>query len=490
MSVDGLAKRFSSPEVFQHLESTKTYQFLPFRFSKLDGKVFISNEVGEYLLIEQAEFNDFTSHKLSAASDLYFDLKSKHFLYDDDNTSAPLLLGIKLRTKFQRLRQFTNLHIFVVSLRCDYSCPYCQVSRQSEDKSKFDMSEAVALKGIDFAFRSPSPSIKIEFQGGESLLNFPLIKFIVERAKERNETEMRDLQFVIATNLSYLDDEILDFCNRHNIFISTSLDGPEKLHNKNRPRPGRNGYELTVKSISKVRNTLGPDRISSLMTTTEASLDSVRDIIDEYISNGFNSIFLRPLSPYGFAVKTKAAYKYDVTRWLDFYKEGMEYILELNKKGIPFREDYSSIILTKLLTPYNPGYVDLQSPAGAGISAIVFNYDGYVYASDEARMLAEMGDNHFRLGNLNDNSYEEIIGSPVLLSAIEDSITESAPMCRDCAYQPYCGSDPVYHYATQGDVVGHKAKSGFCQKNMGVTEYLIGKLESDSSDILRQWAQT
>lgn len=489
MAVDGLAKRFHEPGFYQTSTPQSSYQFLPFRFSRLNGKVFVSNEVGEYLLLEQSEFNDFTAHKLNQNSDIYHDLKSKHFLFDDENSSAPLLLSIKLRTKYQHIRQFTNLHIFVVSLRCDYSCPYCQVSRQSEDKRKFDMSEETAIKAIDFVFKSPSPALKFEFQGGESLLNLPLIKFIVKTAKKRNDTENRDLQFVIATNLSYIDDDVLDFCRQHDIYISSSLDGPAWLHNKNRPRPGRNGYELTVTNIQKVRDALGPDKIASLMTTTEASLGCVRDIIDEYIDNGYHSIFLRPLSPYGFAIKTKAAYKYDVARWLEFYKEGMEYILELNENGVPIREDYSSMILTKLLTPYNPGYVDLQSPSGAGISAIVFNYDGNVYASDESRMLAEMGDDHFNLGNLNSDSYEEIIGSDTLLQTIEDSITESVPMCRDCAYQPYCGSDPVYHYATQHDVIGHKAKSGFCQKNMGVIEYLIAKLESDSGYILRQWAQ-
>ena len=45
---------------------------------------------------------------------------------------------------------------------------------------------------------------------------------------------------------------------------------------------------------------------------------------------------------------------------------------------------------------------------------------------------------------------------------------ECVPMCTDCGFLPYCGSDPVYHHATQGDVVGFKPTSGFCRKNMGV----------------------
>ena len=88
--------------------------------------------------------------------------------------------------------------------------------------------------------------------------------------------------------------------------MSTSLDGPADLHNKNRPRPGGNSYQLAVKGIKRAQQVLGPDRVCALMTTTEASLDRVDDVIDEYLSVGLHGIFLRPLSLYGFAIKTKA----------------------------------------------------------------------------------------------------------------------------------------------------------------------------------------
>ncbi len=489
----GLAKRFSPLSQFRS-ESDSNYAFLPFRFHRLvDQRVVLTNEVGEFTVLSPSDFELFSEHRLEQKNPAYDALKSRHFLLDSDSSVAIDLLSLKARTKYQYVKQFTALHIFVVSLRCDYSCPYCQVSRQTTEMGRFDMSEETARAAIDFTFRSPSPAIKIEFQGGEPLLNLPLIRFIVTNAKKRNEIEKRDLQFVIATNLSYLDSDVLAFCQENDIFLSTSLDGPEDLHNKNRPRPGQNGHALTVKAIETVRAELGRERISALMTTTEASLGRVRDIIDEYLVRGFRNIFLRSLSPYGFAIKTKNFDKYGTARWLDFYREGLAYILDLNKQGIPFREEYAALILTQMLTPYSHRFVDLQSPAGLGISAVVFNYDGDVYASDEARMLAEMGDKTFRLGTLNRDSYEEIIGNDVLLRAIEESITDSVPMCRDCAFKPYCGSDPVYHHATQGDWVGHKAKSGFCQKNMGIFQHLIELLESGDEDtrkILEGWART
>ncbi|HFL3389776.1 TPA: His-Xaa-Ser system radical SAM maturase HxsB, partial [Legionella pneumophila] len=258
----------------------------------------------------------------------------------------------------------------------------------------------------------------------------------------------------------------------------------------NRPRPGKNSYQLTIDGIKKVREHLGFHNVSALMTTTKASLLRVKDIIDEYLRLGFNSIFLRPLSPYGFAIRTKSYKKYDTDEWLKFYFEGLNYIIQLNKNGYYFSEQYASIILNKMFTPTEPGYVDLQSPAGIGISAIVFNYNGDVYASDEARMLAEMNDFTFKLGNLQENTYEQIIGSEHLLDVLEQTMTESVPGCSECAYQPFCGTDPVFHHATQGDRIGHKPSSQFCYKNMEIFKYLIHLLEDhETKKILLSWVR-
>jgi radical SAM protein with 4Fe4S-binding SPASM domain len=226
------------------------------------------------------------------------------------------------------------------------------------------------------------------------------------------------------------------------------------------------------------------------MTTTKASLPRVRDIIDEYVGLGFHSIFLRPLSPYGFAVKTKWIAAYDTDEWLDFYFEGLDYIIDLNRNGLEFSEFFASTILAKMLTPFEPGFVDLRSPAGLGVAGVIYNYDGDVYASDEGRMLAEMGDKTFRLGNVHDNSYNEIFLSDALLDPLEQSFAASVPMCSDCAFEPFCGADPVFHHATQGDFIGRKPDSLFCSRNMSIFRRLITMMREDEEvrRLFLRWA--
>jgi uncharacterized protein len=200
------------------------YQLLPLKFTPLDGERYVlTNMVGEYAVVPRATVHALARHTLRPADPHYLELKAKHFLRDADSGVAVDLLALKARTKYQRLANFTGLHMFVVSLRCEHSCPYCQVSRQSDDRLAFDMSQETATRALELVFRSPSPSLKIEFQGGESLLNFPLIKFIVEKALERNLTENRDLQFVIATNLAVLTDEMLEFCKAHGVVLTENV---------------------------------------------------------------------------------------------------------------------------------------------------------------------------------------------------------------------------------------------------------------------------
>lgn len=484
-----LKEAFGAETIYRARMGT-SYSLLPFRFLRLDSSRYVlTNLVGEYVVVDRESLQAFVKHKLEPETDTYENLKAKHFLLDGDSTVAADLLACKYRTQLGTLPSLTSLFIFVVTLRCEHSCPYCQVSRQSEDRHAFDMQKAHAEKAIDFVFATPAKNVKVEFQGGEPLLNFDLIQWIVERVEDRNTVESKNVAFVIATNLALVTDEMLTFCRDHKILISTSLDGPRDLHNHNRPRKRNDSYERAIDGIERARAIVGRDRVSALMTTTKASLQQPQEIVDEYVARGFPSIFLRALSPYGFAVKTRAIASYSTAEWLVFYRSALDHIIYLNLIGVRFREDYASLLLRKMLTPFPTSYVDLQTPAGVGISCLVFNYTGEIYASDEARMLAEMNDKTFRLGHLDEDTFTDVITSDKLIACLETTLTESMPMCADCGVQPYCGSDPVFHHATQGDMVGLKPTSGFCQKNMEVIRHLIRLMEDDpeAARVLRTW---
>jgi His-Xaa-Ser system radical SAM maturase HxsB len=467
------------------------YGLLPFKFARFDeGRYILSNDVGDHAILGAADLQALVSKRLDPESKLYLDLRAKNMVTDERGSVHGRVLASRYRTKKSFLDGFTKLHMFVATLRCDHSCPYCQVSRQSEDRLRYDMTPEIARKGVDLMLSVPAKAVTCEFQGGESLLNFPLVQETVAYAKERNREIGKRIDFVVCTNLSTLSDEHLDWFKREGALVSTSLDGPAALHDKNRPFSKGSSHAVVERNIRRVQEALGPHSVSALMTTTKDSLAHPDEIIDEYLRLRLDAIFLRPLSPYGFAVKTAKAIGYEMDDFLRFYIRALEKIIAVNRTGRHFPELYATLILQKMLTPYPLGYVDLQSPAGAGFSAVVYNYDGEVYASDEARMLAEMDDISFRLGNVLEDSYQDIFFGERMQSIAAASCNESLAGCSDCAFQPWCGADPVYHHATQGDMFGHRPSSGFCKKNMSIIRHLLKLLHSadgELEDVFWSW---
>lgn len=462
------------------------YSLLPFRFDRWEGgRYLLINEVGEYELLPLADFNLFVNHQLSPSNACYPKLKAKHFLSDNSSSALFDQLASKYRTKKSFLDGFTKLYIFVTTLRCNQSCPYCQVSRQNEDAGSFDMAEDAMYRSVDLMLRSPAMAVTMEFQGGEPLLNFELLQKAVLYAKEKNATIGKNIHYVICTNLAPLEDKHLDFCKEHEILISTSLDGPDFLHNQNRPMGRGPSHDLVTRNIWRAKEALGKQAVSALMTTTRPSLKYPKEIVDEYLRMDMGSIFFRDLNPYGFAVKTNSVLGYRTSQFIDFYKEALAYIIDINRSGRTFSESLTSMILTKILTPWPIGFVDMQSPSGAGIGVVVYNYDGDVYASDESRMLAEMGQHVFRMGNVIENDYSEIFFGETMQNIASASCNESLAGCSDCAYQPYCGADPVRHYSTQGDIFGNRPNSEYCKKHMWAIKHVFDLLLNADDDLER-----
>src|SRR5215813_1765008 len=232
---------------------TTDLQLLPLRFERLrHDRYFVSNVVGEGMLLNREQLERLVSLELSPGNGLYERAFEKLLIAVKGQSSQLQLLAMRLRSRMAFLQQPTTLHIFVVTLRCEHSCPYCQVSRSSVDRDRFVMSEDTATRALRIALAAPAPTIKIEFQGGEPLLNFPRIQQIVEAAR-RDAPDGKKLEFVIASNLALLTDAVLDFCRTHSILVSTSLDGPADLHNRNRPRPSGNSHQLAVEGIKRDR---------------------------------------------------------------------------------------------------------------------------------------------------------------------------------------------------------------------------------------------
>lgn len=445
------------------------YHLLPFRFEPLNDRYeILVNEVGDFLIEPVGTAHQIANREINENEDLFKDLAANFFISE---TKTPALidnLASRYRTKKSFLDSFTSLHIFVLTLRCNQNCIYCQASSRDKNAKQSDISYTDLDLAINLMFTSPSTAITMEFQGGEPTLAFDKLKYAVEKTEILNKKFEKHITYVLCTNCINLTNLQLSFLKEYNILISTSLDGPEFLHNQNRGKT--DSYQNTIKGIQNARDIIGHDRISALMTTSNESLNYPKEIIDAYRKNGFSEIFIRALNPYGLA-KDNIWDDYNEC-FLNFYFETLDYILELNFDGIRFIESFTTLFLKKTLTPFCIGFVDLQSPAGIINSVVVYNYDGYVYASDESRMIAENNDYSFQIGHLSD-SYNDIFFSSKVGEIAQVWSNESLAGCSDCAFQAYCGADPVRNYSTQGDPYGYRPKSFFCKRNKAIIKHLL-----------------
>jgi len=461
------------------------YTLMPFRFKRINkDEVFINNEAGEYIFLPNEIFNKLILLKLSKNTDEYNNLKSKQIITDREIIFNIEMLATKYRTKKSFLNEFTTLHMVVPTLRCHGNCIYCQASSKALGDSQYDMDKTTAKKIVHTIFKTPARAIKIEFQGGEPLINFEIVKYIILYANKLNVLYKKRIEFVICSNLTLITESMIKFFKKYDVVISTSLDGPENIHNFNRPLKNENSYQIFYEKLNLVCKYMDIERVSALMTTTQKSIGNFERIVDEYIDRGFHSIFFRIINPYGLARQKLFEIGYSVEDFFSSYKKGLEHILDLNLKGTFFVEEYTSLLLTRILTPFGIGFVDLQSPAGAGIECAIYNYNGDVYLSDEGRMLGEMGDKKFLLGNVHENTYEEIFNNNFLKTITANTYLETLPECCDCAFLPYCGADPVRNYLEQKDIIGNKMNSTSCQKNRLILDYLFKLIKEDNENII------
>jgi len=281
-----------------------------FRFRHLGGQVLLTNYGGAYQLLSETEFGQLISGDLEAGGPLRSRLLESGFLQGGQGEEERIA-QVAQRKAFLGLGPY--LHVLIVSLRCNQACVYCHASRRPMDASEYDMSPEVAERAVQVAMQTPAPSITLEFQGGEPLANFDVVRHTVEKALELNATVRKTLAFSLVSNLSLMDDEKLAFILDHGIQVCTSLDGPEDLHNANRPLAHGNSHAETLRWMERINQGyvdrgLDPAlyHVEALLTVTRQSLGRARDIVDEYVKRGLKAIFLRPLNPFGFAARTAA----------------------------------------------------------------------------------------------------------------------------------------------------------------------------------------
>lgn len=457
-----------------------------FNFKQWKDKMLLTNEQGRYILLGKRDFLNLVNKRYDLLSkEILQTLKDRFFIYDIDEDVFIEKVANAYRDNKQYLFSATSLHIFVMTNACNMCCVYCQAQDSAQEK-KGKMQEMTAKAAVDIALQSPNEYLTFEFQGGEPLLNFETIKYIVEYS-EQNKNH-KQIQYSLVTNTLLLNEEMIHFFKKYDVSISTSLDGCKEVHNSNRPKIDGDGtYDYVSRNIKWLQS--NDIQVGAIETTTKISLKNAEKIIETYHNLGLNHLFIRPLTPLGYAKEHWAEIGYEPEEFLKFYKQCILILLEHNRNGIRMSEGHARIFLKKILTGYSENYMELRSPCGAGIGQMAYYYDGNIYTCDEGRMVAEMGDQMFCLGNVNYSTYDDLMENRVCKVTCQASVLESLPGCCDCVYHPYCGVCPVISYASDNSIYTRESNVYRCKIYKGILDILFEILleEPGAEDILKAW---
>ena len=458
----------------------KTNPYKHHRFAR--NRILVTTKHGGWVVLDGEEFEMLERDKIRKDLILFKSLEENGIILTKRNLES---IVSRQRERLSHLFNGVSLHIITPTLRCNQACSYCHARAKNIKEKKYDMDEKTAKDVVDFIFESPSPEIGIEFQGGEPLANFPIVKYIIQYSKQKAEEKGKKVKYMLVTNLTMMDESILKYLIKNNVSLCTSFDGPKEVHDKNRRYINGSGtYEDVVYWIDKIKNEYKYP-LGALPTITKFSLSHGKDIVDEYAKRGFKSIRIRHMVNAGFANERWSQLGYSAEDFLDFWKSSLDYIIKLNQRDANIVEGVSLIILKNILSSKHQPYTCFSSPCGAALTQLAYDYNGDVFMCDEARSFEI-----FKLGNVKENCYEDVMTSPATLNII--GLTSGlSSMCDNCVWHPYCGNCLVSSYGQHKTIVPKIPVNRECKIRGGMVKHIFDILTgSEKKSILMKWYNT
>lgn len=190
-------------------------------------------------------------------------------------------------------RNIVNKMYLQVTTECNLRCRYCYAEETAHLSSCESMSLETALKAIDlFLEENKNEEIcYLDFDGGEPLLNRPLIQKVAEYIDEKTKNGGPQILMTIASNGSTLNAENVKFLNDNNIRFGISFDGMPEIQNKARPLAGGHGSYDRI--ISTVNSLLKKRSVIAQATVTPRSLD-ILGTVNHLSELGFRPVQVEP----------------------------------------------------------------------------------------------------------------------------------------------------------------------------------------------------
>lgn len=381
---------------------------------------------------------NYTEEEIKEAYADILELYDNKLLYSDD------VYGDYSKTVVESPIKAMCLHI---SHDCNLRCKYCFASTGDFGKGRKLMPFEVGKVAIDFLLEKSvgRENLEVDFFGGEPLMNFDVVKQIVEYARSKEEEYHKNFRFTITTNGMLLDDDTIDYINKEMYNVVLSIDGRKEVNDRMRVRVDGSGcYDRILPKFKKLVDGRGDKEYYVRGTYTKYNLDFSEDVMHLYEA-GFDEISVEPVieSP----EEAYAITEEDLDQIYAEYDKLVDRIGAIRKNGKHINFFHFMIDLDQ-----GPCVIKRLRGCGSGNEYVSITPDGDIYPCHQF-----VGHDEYKMGNIEEGTFNNDIKKEFAGCHVY-----SKPACQECWARFYCsGGCNANNFVFNGDI--HKAYELSCK---------------------------
>lgn len=380
------------------------------------------------------KYGDVPRDEIIECYDQVTELKNSGELFTEDNFEP---MAGELKAKTSGVIKALCLHI---AHTCNLNCSYCFASQGKYHGERALMSFEVGKRALDFLIENSGTrrNLEVDFFGGEPLMNFDVVKKLVEYARSIEKEKGKNFRFTLTTNGVLVDDDVIDFANKEMSNVVLSLDGRKEVHDRYRvDYQGRGSYDTIVPKFQKFVKARGGKNYYMRGTFTHANPDFLEDI-KTMLNLGFTELSMEPVvAAQG---DESALTEEDKPVVMKQYEELAELMLKRDKEGKPFTFYHYMIDLAG-----GPCIYKRISGCGSGTEYMAVTPWGDLYPCHQF-----VGDEKFKLGDIWHG-----VENKEIQNEFASCNVYARSECRDCWARLYCsGGCAANAYHATGSVKG------------------------------------
>ena len=375
-----------------------------------------------------------TKEEIEECYEQILELKNAGKLFTKDSFE-PMAGELKARTG--SIIKALCLHI---AHTCNLNCSYCFASQGKYHGDRALMSFDVGKRALDFLIENSGTrrNLEVDFFGGEPLMNFDVVKKLVEYARSIEKEKGKNFRFTLTTNGVLVDDDVIDFANKEMSNVVLSLDGRKEVHDRYRIDYAGNGsWEKIVPKFQKFVKARGGKNYYMRGTFTHANPDFLEDI-KAMLSLGFSELSMEPVV--AAADDPSALTEEDKPIVMKQYEDLAKLMLERDKEGKPFTFYHYMLDLKG-----GPCIYKRISGCGSGTEYMAVTPWGDLYPCHQF-----VGEEKFKLGDIWNGVQNTEVQNEFAACNVY-----AREECRSCWAKLYCsGGCAANAYHSTGSVKG------------------------------------